>query len=435
MIKNLDDKLKNAFAKIESNSKLLELFEHDSYNSWIHVKFSVYKKFSSSNSIKAQQNSKLSLYVVYVTIISFVNLIRDRESQVAFFTSSRGVDVNSKEFSDKYIQEFISEDKPHKILVSFNSKQESKLYLKNKKSIVFDNLLINFYKKLFLINKWNRRGPNHFKDIFDVFIEFGISVPEEWIVKVDRDYFKSISFYNRLFKRLKNLSSIYLVSAYSKSYVVDSAKSLGIITYEIQHGISGKSHLGYDYNCDIKLIPVPNFFMVYNQYWKNQILNCNFTKEVRVFDSEKFRLDKFQHIEEFGDYILFTGQGMHHEAVYNFISESFSQLGLNNLKIIYLPHPTENTNNVDFIELDEKHEEFIYLKNSSYSTFNLIYSSIAHISISSNCHFDAISLNKERSFVLNIRDQNNPHSFYFSQNPDKFVVIDNIDRIIGNSNQ
>ena len=80
-----------------------------------------------------------------------------------------------------------------------------------------------------------------------------------------------------LYKLLNNIKPkvIIEVCGYSTNNLIinELSKNLGIVTIEVQHGIIGNNHIGYNYLAPRDYVNLPSKLFVYSNYWKK---TCRF---------------------------------------------------------------------------------------------------------------------------------------------------------------
>ncbi len=76
----------------------------------------------------------------------------------------------------------------------------------------------------------------------------------------------SLGIYCALLKHLKP-RIIFLVCSYDKENLIEAAKSIGIKTVEIQHGVLNRYHLGYSFPNGLKKVSFPDYFLGFGKFW------------------------------------------------------------------------------------------------------------------------------------------------------------------------
>lgn len=415
-----------ALDEIESKERLIDLFKHDEFNSWIHVKYGIFRNVINLNQINKQKELKINYLFSILKNILFI--IKKNKSKQLFFGSTRGLLQTQKEIIDIYLIKEIVDKRDCKMFMTLNSFEDIQKFNSyiNENEIVFDNLHYNIYSKIF---KNKIETKNDFSEIIQILEKNNINITHNSIKKLHDEYILKYNFYSRLIKRYKNAESAIIVSSHSKTFITAALKKQKIKVIEVQHGIIGRSHIGYDLKCDIEKLPIPDVLYVYNDFWKDEILLSNFTKNIKLFSYYKYenitplnnRINK--------SYILFTGQGYFYEEIQQFIKNGISFLKENNLSLIYKPHPSEESKYSEIKELCEMHSSILQYGEPLYSTEYLIKHSKAHISIKSSCHFDAISIIGKTN-ILSIKNYPNTLSIYSEKYPNNFFIIDNLKNVV-----
>lgn len=408
-----------ALDEIESKEHLIDLFKHDEYNSWIHVKYGIFRNVINLNQINKKKEIK-AIFLLSILKNFFFKFKRNKSKQL-FFGSTRGLLQSLNGIIDIYLIKDVvkkSETKMFMTLNSFEDIQKFNSYI-NENEIVFDNLHYNLHSKLF---KNKIKSKNDYSEIIQLFKKNKISITSNTIKKLHDDYISKYNYYLRLIKKFKNAQNAIIVSSHSKTFITAALKKQKIKVIEVQHGIIGRSHIGYNLKCDTKKLPIPDILYVYNDFWKNEILLCNFTKNIKLFPYYKYEninplINKINK-----PYILFTGQGYFYKEIKKFIQSGISFLKENHLSFIYKPHPSEDNKSSEIKALSEIYNPIVQYDEPLFSTEYLIKYSSAHISIKSSCHFDAVSI-IGKTYILEIDGYKNNLLDYKKQFPDNFDSI------------
>lgn len=418
-----------ALDEIESKENLIDLFKYDESNSWIHVKYGIFRSVINLNQIKKNKEIKFSLIYSIIKNLYFL-IISKKKSKQLFFGTTRGFLKRKNEIIDIYlINKFINknETKMFMTLNSFDDIQKFNPYI-NENKIVFDNLIYNIYVK-FLRPK--SIVKEDFKEIISILEKNDISIQDNTIKRLHNDYILKYNFYNRIIRKYKNAESAIVVSSHSKTFITAALKKQKIQVAEVQHGIIGKSHIGYNFKCNINKLPTPDILYVYNDFWKKEILLSNFTKDIRLFSYYKYENITPTENKINRKYIIFTGQGYFYKEIERFLENGISYLSSNNYILIYKPHPSEESKGSIIKKLCEANSDTLLYDEQSYSTEYLIQYSIAHISVKSSCHFDAISIIGKTN-ILSIKNYINTISIYSEKYPNSFHIIDDLKDVILN---
>jgi len=412
-------KLYTLFEKIESTENLLGLFTYNETNSWINVKYGLFRDYFKVNQVNKKNQIKLSLLIPILKNI--LNSYSNRKSKSLYFGTTRGLVVNQKnEIKDIYSSEEIfspSEVKTFMTLNSFNDLKKNSSFLRERR-VSCDNLYYNILAKINFSKSSSKINFSELKKEIDL---LGLDIDINLFYKLHNNFINQYKFYDRLLSKYKKVKNAYIVSSHSKSFITAVLQKRKISVIEIQHGIVGNSHIGFDFKCEIHHLPIPNKIYVYNEFWKKELLNCNFTKDIQIFKYYKYQ-NIFPEIKKNqAPYILFTGQGLFYDEIQKLFMNGIEFLKRNKITFHYRPHPSE-TSSLVFKELSIKYpHEFVY-NTQEYSTEYLIKHAVAHISVQSTCHFDCVEI-LGKTHILDITWMNNPLKRFTKSYPENFVSI------------
>jgi hypothetical protein len=253
-----------------------------------------------------------------------------------------------------------------------------------------------------------------------VLANHGMTVPASQIVKVHARFIAGYVAYAMLLA-LVRITDAYIVSAYSYSDIVAALKRKGCKITEVQHGLIGPMHRGYNYAVKSRRLPVPDRVQVYNDFWRSELIEAGFFEQdaIEVGRRLKYALAEAEVEDARPPYILFSGQGLLNEEV-KFIRDFASTD--TEVHLLAIPHPIQSAEDVNILREAAGQDPRIHiLAKKTSTTERLIMSSIAHVSIFSSCHFDALHY-KGKTFVLDVIDQNIMHH-YASLHPQMITLI------------
>jgi len=257
----------------------------------------------------------------------------------------------------------------------------------------------------------------------------GLEVNSVMLLSKYAEFIAGYKLYKLFFKFLK-IEKAYVVSASTKSDIVAALKSLNIEVIEIQHGIVGKLHRGYNFNIDKNdLLPVADRIDVYNKFWKDEIINAGYfsANQINIVGRLKYDIVK-SNIEALNfKYIIFTGQGAFFEEIIKFFDEADNWLVQKDIKMYYKSHPRELKSEIDFLKKSMKKLDACFFYDGTNTTEELIKSSVAHISVFSSCHFDAVYY-KNKTYVLDVMKDNIMH-YYAEHSSKNFIKIKAIEEV------
>lgn len=200
-------------------------------------------------------------------------------------------------------------------------------------SYILERLI--FQKKNLLKNKTSQLLKNEINN------KFGIDIDIDLLIYMYvKQFIVNKSIYINLFKIIKPKACIILVS-YRKKGIVSAAKSLGIPTIELQHGLFTNYDMGYSFPGGNNIKTFPDYFFTFGEYWKqgiqlpiseNQIYNIGYPH----LDNRK---SLYANIKK-TDTLIFISQGTIGKALSQF-AVNLRQQAPKNIQIIYKLHPGE----------------------------------------------------------------------------------------------
>jgi hypothetical protein len=155
-----------------------------------------------------------------------------------------------------------------------------------------------------------------------------------------KERFLTYWIYKVILKRVKPKLAV-LVVGYTEDTFIEVCKSLSIPVIELQHGIIGKSHLGYNFPDDVKSHTFPDYLLTFGDYWNEQV-NLPLPEERVIpvgYPYMDLQKKKYSDIKEEKS-ILFISQGTIGKELSK-LAKSISELNDLSYKIIYKLHPGE----------------------------------------------------------------------------------------------
>jgi hypothetical protein len=241
------------------------------------------------------------------------------------------------------------------------------------------------------------------------------------LLGVHARFYSGYLIFRLLFASLKIVRS-YVVSAYSNSEGCAALKRKAVRVLEIQHGIVGPAHRGYNYAVRNPRLPTPDEIEVYSEFWREELIVAGFfdSTRIRIGARVKYVLAARERSPEIARYYVFTGQGIFREEVLRFLREFGGSR--TDAHLFYVPHPTESREYLSAIDKEiVLHPNVHRWPHARYSTECLIMHGLGHVSIYSSCHFDAAHFGR-RSYVLDVMPEN-PMHYYTQRFPLMFVPI------------
>jgi hypothetical protein len=422
-------KVIDSFIEFESAESNIKLFDYGKTNSWTHVKFLLFLQLTSPEKLINKTKRKISfrnaLYLVYYFLKP-----KNKNKSILYFGTTRGLTKYNNEIIDLY--SFNLNIQPSDTFYSFtlNNFSDLKEFKKffTSKTVYFDNIFDLFYKKIF---RFNTKG-NELKNINSIvahFKKFGFDISENFIQNSHKSFIISYIYNIKKISRFKDIKQAFIVSSHTKSYILAALKEYKIHCTEVQHGFFGPNHITslYSQKNINHLIPTPDKILVYNDFWKKDLENIQFSKNIETFNYFKYSNVQDLSDDFNGNYIIYTDQGVGNTEIVQFIDHSIETLIHHNIKLIIKPHPTDREN-INVLIDKYKDSPTIIFYTENLSTETLIVNSIGHFSLFSACHFDAVSL-IGKTYVLSLEEEN-MLSYYIHKYPSKFILLKNIDQII-----
>lgn len=414
---------------IEKKYDVVELFSVFKTTSWVSVKNdAVYNSIFKEKEIVNSSFRWEKLGHIFWLLLSFLNFFKvvlRRKNKVLYVGAASGIKEIDGRLIDIYLPD-INEGFDYFLTADLLAKmKQNKSYFKEN-NVVFISYLLFFLRKLlsFLLVFCYFRGKFN-SELISSFNLLGISssLLEKFHKRFFLGYYSSLLLF--FFKRY---NVVYIVSCYSNSEIVAALKKYKVTVVELQHGVIGEFHRGYNYKLKSEKLPIPDFINVYSEFWKYELLKAGCFDEAQINIAQR-NFYKYMTCKSTVNSFVFTGQGLKKEKIIEFFKESLNDLKKNNYKITYIPHPNEDDAYLkDFNFEFGSIEEIEILKNRREITELYIYRSVAHISIYSSCHFDAIEFHG-KTYWLDIMDDNPLRKMFFEY-PDNFLKINNIKDLI-----
>jgi hypothetical protein len=430
------DKCMELLFEIEKDPAIIEGFNHGSTNSWVTVKNFIYERSLTHLEIEKQSIRISEIFFLLIIITtSLINYIRSlkKDNIPIFIGAGSGLIKQQKKVVDTYMssslkshlynQKFLyltSADKPAKLikLLPFIIKKKVIVYsyivaplrllLKKK---IYKNESLNNPKLAFSANEIARR-----------FHAANIDIKYNDIIQLHARFIAGYRIFSALLKPF-SFSGCHVVSAYSNAEICAVLKLKGTHITEVQHGIIGPTHRGYNYHHTIKNIPTPDVIEVYDNFWKNQLLKADYFRENQIKIQPRYKYETAKKISNITNKsIIITGQSLRRDDVLKLIQDILDSDS--KIQIIYAPHPNESKEYIaSFLALEQKYPQLILTSHFDHSTESWIMSCSAHVSIYSSCHFDSVHYHG-KTYVYDVIP-NNVMYYYCENQPDSFVKFTN----------
>lgn len=426
--------------EIEKTKDVFSIFQYKDTTAWLAMKelITVYHYDKHIRLATGTQKEILSwkgLRTIGSALFHYIAHLTSREKKNLFLGASTGLFEHKGEILDAYFPYYDMEVSAS--IYMFNCGNLSALnkyttYVKEH-HIVIENYLLVPVKKIVAKILLYTLSKKKKKDIatFNVYLKKQhIDLSDKVLYQQYVDFVAGYILYRLFFKALA-IKQAYIVSASTKSDMVAALKSLGIKVIEIQHGIVGELHRGYNFHMSPSIhLPVVDRIDVYNQFWKDEIVKAGYFKPDTIYIVGRLKYDIVS--EDISDlqftYIIFTGQGAFFEQIIAFFIQADTYLHKKNIKMFYKPHPRELKSEIVHFKEAIKTLNACFFYEGEYTTEALIKNAYAHISIFSSCHFDAVYF-KNKTYIFDVMDENMMH-YYASTSPNNFIKIKYIQEVL-----
>lgn len=428
--------------KIELTRDVISVFQYEETTAWISIK-DMLTSFMYDKNVRLETGNKkgivswIGLKTIIFSVKEYFLHIKAKEKKNIFLGASTGLFNFEDKILDAYFPYYDVDTRACIYMLNcgnLNELNKYKTYMK-KNHIVIENYLVVILKKIlanFLFFTLPKEKIKEIKD-FSVYLKTeSIEVSNKALRAKYSEFIAGYKLYKLFFKFLK-IEKAYIVSTPTKSDMVASLKSLGIEVIEIQHGIVGELHRGYNFKLDkTKLLPTADKIDVYNKFWKDEIIKAGYFDEssINIVGRLKYDIVKNDIKDLNFKYIVFTGQGAFFKQIILFFKNSDKFLIKHNIKIFYKAHPRELKHEIEFFKQEIKNLKSCLFYEGRHTTEELIKYSYAHVSVFSSCHFDAIYY-KNKTYVLDVMVENIMH-YYSSNSPDSVIKIKKVEEIINN---
>lgn len=207
--------------------------------------------------------------------------------------------------------------------------------------------------------------------------------------------------FRHLLRRI-NPKVLFLVCSYGKEEIVEAARSLGIMTVELQHGIITPFHLGYSYPRGFRKRAFPDLFFAFGRHWaeaidfpihRDAVLNVGYS-----FLNKG--LCKYQHVGK-KNQIIFISQGTTGKEIVNFVLRYLRERE-SDIDVVFKLHPGEYERWEEYYpELEAAHRTrtIRVVKGSSSTLYELLAESRWQVGVNSTALYEGIAFGC-KTFVL-----------------------------------
>lgn len=158
------------------------------------------------------------------------------------------------------------------------------------------------------------------------------------------------------FFKFKKPKLLFIIVSSGQEAIISAAKSLGIVTLELQHGTPARGKLNYDYSSGITKKTFPDFFLSFGDYWpsdcKLPLANEKLVPFGNIYLNNK--IFQYSHVKK-EDRLVIVSQSDLTQELSKFAIE-IRKLFFGKLTVEYKPHPYEFNG--------PEPEYFQHLKNS-----------------------------------------------------------------------
>ena len=425
-----NDNFLKVLEDFEKKFNIIKVFKFKNTTAWINIKNYLYTK-SLNDVIELATNNKKSflnlngLKLILLSIFNYFKYIFKREERVLYVGAGSGLFEYENNILDSYLPEELENEK---LIYMLSAEYPDKLmkykkYLKKHNIIIFSFLIapLKMIITKLIYPFINVKIENSF---FDILSDNGNPITQKEINYIYSKFIVSYYLY-KIFLIFFKIQKAYIVSSYSNTELISILKEKGIEVVELQHGVIGSVHRGYNYAIRDVLLPTPDKVFVYDNFWKEELIKAGYydKNQIKVTGRLKYELIRKDITIYENRYIVFTGQGGFYKEIKELFKNSQSFLEKNGIKLIYLPHPNEANKDIDTL-VNNLNNNLIILREKQFTTEQYIYNSLAHISVYSSCHFDAVYY-KNKTYVFDIMNDN-PMNYYISNFKEEFQVIQNI---------
>lgn len=423
--------------ELESSHHIVDRLEIFGSSSWVLLKNFIFERsldhLVSSKVARIPSLSWMMIRLIGIGLYNYLVQILHIKPRNLFVGAGSGVFLYKGELLDSYLPSELSsslgtptEDTIYMLSANHvDVMWEQRGYLQRHRAIVYSFLIaplrLVLGRLLSCFLPLNRRLVMAAHEISSRVGDIGLIITPQEILRLHARFCVGYLLYRLLLLPFR-INRAFVVSAYSNSELCAVLRRIGVEIIEVQHGLIGPTHRGYNYATQNSLLPAPNKVMVYDTFWQDELLAAGYFSRNQIIIGQRLKyLLAEQEVSPFDfPYVVLTGQGILKEQIAHFVAD-FAR-SKSHLHLVYIPHPTEDLEYIKSIKTStEGHPRIHIIENRKTTTERLIMDSVAHLSIYSSCHFDAIHY-KGRTFLLDILD-NNLMYYYARLYPDTVVLV------------
>ncbi len=420
----------------------------DNYFYWPFIRFEIYIQITQFNNYKSSNSTFIKFknvpHLIYCFFQSiFKNPFRIHNYNKILFLQSplSNLDIDGHSicrFTDLIIDKFDDEVCISDSFVT-NKNRRRKINYSIESLEFFYKLL---YKFFFCFSKFKIAINNHASELKSIlYDEFNVDISEKYISKI---IFKSLFIHNGIIKMYKKLllkikpKCIVYQQYYNIEHMCmnEVAKSLGIDTIELQHGVIGNSHIAYNFlsSKNYNFFPTKIFF--WGEYWKNtaRIPIGDKNKIVTGFPYYDYQIGLYNHTKNKSNKfrILVLSQDTVTCKFVSIFDELLTKFEANNVayELIYKLHPLEFNNDMNIYNRIRNHQNVKFINNLNVSLYECFANSDIQISENSTALFEGLRYNLNtyiygskigRVYMKILKDEYNAE--FFENSDDLFNLI------------
>jgi len=433
--------MRNLLAHLETDFAAVNAFRYRNTSSWVRMKSVIQGLLSNSGEMPLNARNTLGSNGLILFFMSAGNYVRGlrwrRGKSVIYVGAGSGLFAYGGEVKDSYFP--YADLSPDECLYWLSADSPEKLmryrdYLVRNEAVIFSYIIAPLSA---LFARFVRLKSSNFDKaaaggIADEVRKSSYALADEAIAR-NHALFIARYWLFRLLLPKRGIKKAYIVSAYSYSEICAVLKERGVEIIELQHGLIGPEHRGYNYAVRDERLPTPDSVNVYNDFWKQELVDAGYYPQDRIRATGRLKYELIRRDLRFERrFVVFTGQGLLLDEIIRFLDEGARFIADRriDLDLLYLPHPNEGKSDIERMRKALRNCATIKIGHpGGATTEECIYYSAAHVSIYSSCHFDALFF-KNKSYVFDVME-NNPMKYYMEKYPEKFIRIHRLADIAG----
>lgn len=222
------------------------------------------------------------------------------------------------------------------------------------------------------------------------------------IVFFYKRYRYTFSYFDRMLNRLQPRIIVEVVHYRFENMVLNQvAKQYKIPTVELQHGLTGKYHIAYNYGDIKKNECLPDFFLSFSDYWSSamRLPDSIVKKEAVGFPYYERRIHEYK-MDCNPTIILFLSSGTIGASLSKVAIELNTLLIGTKYRIVYKLHPGE------FADWRERYQELAkssisVIDNADIDLYSLFSKSVAQVGVYSTALFEGLGY-KLKTYILDV---------------------------------